>query len=155
MFGDVGPLVASLSAEHNHVPANCVEQLEAVGLTLTVTVNQPELVFSSSLEAVGSSLSGKQQAAAKKIFVPLIKEAAEKAKAKFDKHIPVITKYLTRRMRWDPRNKPVELPSGSYSKEFFGCLPEMYGTKIIAQYAAYVRRGPQRYSACSVRRSRR
>lgn len=137
-FGGLVELVATLSAEHSHVPRDCVERLEAVGQVLAVTIAQPELAFNQSIVNVGGALSGKKQADAKRQFIPLIKAAAMDAKLKFDKHVPKMLVYLRRRMQWDPRNRPSTQPGGKYTKVFLGCLDSVYGPKIVAQYLAYI-----------------
>lgn len=76
-------------------------------------------------------------------YLPLIRESAKAALAKWEKHITGYMQSLEHRFRLDPRGTPQVFKDGegkhkdsSYTKEFLGCLPEDFTMALKVQYQA-------------------
>jgi len=135
IYEDLNPLITLLSAEGDHVAPDALEKINRLRRHMRIIVEDPVSTLDSALAKHRVKLS----LAEHKAWVANVKEVAEVASQKLEKHMVPYTAMLEHRFRYMPRREPEPLPADmSLRKAFLGCLMEDFGPKIVGEYEAYV-----------------
>ena len=135
IYEDLNPLITLLSAEGDHVAPDALEKINGLRRHMRIIAEDPV----STLDAALAKHRVKLSQAEHKAWAANVKEVAEVASQKLEKHMVPYMAMLEHRFRYMPRREPEPLPADpALRKAFLGCLMEDFGPKIVGEYEAYV-----------------